>query len=65
MMRPRYSPIIDKMAISSPLKKDNRTTIDVHPGTGTPIKSFLIIKINPKEKEDIEMIKPNIALSLC
>ena len=44
IIRARYSPITDNMISNNPLKNDRRTTMDVHPGTAIPIRSFLIIK---------------------
>ena len=57
-MRTRYSPINDRISNKSPLKNDNKTITDVHPGTGMPINIFFITKYAPKQKELQEAIIP-------
>ena len=57
-MRARYSPIIESMIRSSPLKKDNKKTTDVQPGTGIPTMSFFRIKYNPIQNDAADTIIP-------
>ena len=64
MIRARYSPIMDKIARKIPLKNESKTTTDVHPGTMALIRIFFVIKYNPMQNENNEMIMPKEVKSL-
>ena len=49
---------MESMIKRRPLKKESKTTTEVHPGTAILSKSFLMIKYKPKQNDEKDITTP-------